>query len=200
MSDVRDEYIEEAACWKNAKAQRVHIKTHHFPQMLRFAVAAAACAVLVFVGVKILKPNPQVPSEPLLMDVSNPIEEVSSMTEAKAIVGFNLVYEGMDSRYIKQSIVIYDRTILEVSFASQNDLNAGFSIRKAKTTEDISGDYTDYNVTRTVAHANFDVMLKGEDEEWCLAMWQKNGYTYAISVQGQPMSTEEIIAIITDVD
>ena len=200
LSDVKDEFIEEAAQLETSDKQRSRGKIVLFPTIIRTAVAVAACLTLVLVGINTLKPNaPSVPERPIALGC-NPVEEVSTLSEAESLLGFGLHYDNTEASYIEQSIVIYDGSILEVNLALRDGSGTEYCIRKGKGTEDISGDYTEYAVTENAVLADCDAVLKGNDQGWQLVTWQKNGYSYSISAQEHAMSLDEIQQIVSGID
>ena len=47
---------------------------------------------------------------------------------------------------------------------------------------DISGDYNSYQQTQTIDIQNVEIVLKGEQGIYRLAIWQKDGYAYSLSI------------------
>ncbi len=76
----------------------------------------------------------------------------------------------------------------------QADYENGMYIRKASGSDDISGDYNDYAQVETVNR----VTLKGENGNFSLAVWNNNGYTYAVGVQ-EAMSQSDMLALTAEV-
>ena len=70
------------------------------------------------------------------------------------------------------------------------------SYRKAKGTEDISGDWNEYSNERHLTVNNLDILLKGNSEKYTLAVWTDGTYSYALSFE-QEATEEEITAIIS---
>lgn len=60
-------------------------------------------------------------------------------------------------------------------------------IRKAQGDQDISGDYNEYPQIETVD----GITLKGENDQFTLAVWTNGGYTYSISV-GEALSQTDM--------
>ena len=55
-------------------------------------------------------------------------------------------------------------------------------IRKSRGSEDISGDFNEYNtVTETEVNGN-TVTIKGSGDEFILALWVSGDYSYSVSV------------------
>lgn len=67
-------------------------------------------------------------------------------------------------------------------------------IRKAVGAEDCSGDYNEYAQVETVD----GVTLKGENDMFSLAIWEKDGYTYSISV-GEALAQVDLLALVAAV-
>ena len=70
------------------------------------------------------------------------------------------------------------------------------SYRKARGTEDISGDYNEYQNEKHLTVNNWDILLKGNSEKYTLAVWTDGTYAYALSFE-QEVTEEEITAIIS---
>lgn len=59
-------------------------------------------------------------------------------------------------------------------------------LRKSQGTEDNSGDFNQYPDVETLTMADADVTFKGADGRFTLALWQKDGFSYSLSLsQGQ---------------
>lgn len=70
------------------------------------------------------------------------------------------------------------------------------SYRKAKGTEDISGDWNEYSNERHLTVDDWDILLKGNSEKYTLAVWTDDTYSYALSFE-QEVTEEKITAIIS---
>ena len=55
--------------------------------------------------------------------------------------------------------------------------------RKAKGTDDISGDYNVYTDVKEIAVNETAVTLKGKNGQYSLAIWQQDGFTYSLSYE-----------------
>ncbi len=59
-------------------------------------------------------------------------------------------------------------------------------LRQSQGMEDNSGDFNQYSDMKTLTVADADVTLKGADGRFTLALWQKDGFSYFLSLsQGQ---------------
>ena len=56
------------------------------------------------------------------------------------------------------------------------------TFRKAVGSDDISGDYNSYANVKICQNNGTSVTLKGTGEGYSLAIWQKDNYTYALSL------------------
>lgn len=81
--------------------------------------------------------------------------------------------------------------LLEVIFENGEE---SITFRKAGGDGDISGDYNDYAQVETVD----GVTLKGENGKFALAVWNRDGYTYAVSVY-EPVSQADMLALTAEV-
>lgn len=202
LTGVDDCYVEEAAKFCTGR-RMISLR----PAVL--AVSAAACAVAMFflaqyTGIfktatgQISTVSSETASEsvPDYLDFSgSPIEEVDSMDEAAKITGFTMT--------APQTVEPYSNSLISVRFGDtiaityfDSDSSLGLEVIKASGSSDISGDYTDYKVTRTVTVAGKSVILRGNDNSWSVAAWTAGGFTYAVNAQNRPLTTDEISGLI----
>ena len=66
--------------------------------------------------------------------------------------------------------------------------------------EEISGDYTEYKEVKEVNLEGRKVTLKGGAGKYSLAIWEENGFSYAISALENPMTKDEMLEIVNKVD
>lgn len=62
--------------------------------------------------------------------------------------------------------------------------------RKARGTDDISGDYNAYSDVKEITVNETAVTLKGENGQYKLAIWQQDGFTYSLS--WEPGGSEDV--------
>lgn len=83
--------------------------------------------------------------------------------------------------------------MLEFFYASvkgKRDYADTMTIRKARHTGDISGDYTDYEFTKELKVGKRAITVKGNGKYLHAAIWQDGDYAYAIHVDGGLTLTE----------
>lgn len=190
LSDVDDAHISEAENEYSSKKEEKHVRTFSFMNGMKFATVAFACAAIAFVAIHL---NTLLPDDNI--QVANPIMQVETMDEAKSMTGFTLEYDLLSDDYDNAVITVYDEKMIEVSFTDDMS-EEGYYIRKSKETEDISGDYSEYDVTETKTVSDMEVNFKGDGELWSVATWENDGYTYAIGCQSHPMTLEQLSELI----
>lgn len=197
LNDVDDQYIQDAISFAEP-----HKNTNRRPVLIRFrkqiyaAAAIAACLVLIFTGIRLsgIREAGDTSAENAL--AGSPIEEFSSLEEAEDRAGFDITVPDAGDSY-RQSFVVIDG-MLEVQYANQNAEQV-YSVRKAKGNEDISGDYNVYENEQTENVGNASVTLKGNNGTWSVATWENGGYSYAVTAGDQPLTLDEMLDVVRQV-
>ena len=113
--------------------------------------------------------------------VGNGIEECSSIESLSANVGFpvadlsDLPFAVNHTEYLS-----YWGDLAEIDYQGADGTAC---YRKSKGEEDNSGDYNEYAEVRTLEAEGFSVTVKGENGTYRLAVWQKDGYSYSLSLE-----------------
>ena len=128
------------------------------------------------------------------------VEEVGSMQQATELTGFTMRVPEGKAPYTEKTISGIGEDMIEVAYSKEEPFAVGYSIRKARAEGDISGDYTEYPDIREVDFEGRKVTLKGEAGTYSLALWEENGFSYAVKAQEQPMMEEEILEIVKAVE
>ena len=128
------------------------------------------------------------------------IEEVASMQQATEITGFTMRIPEGKAPYTEKTISVIGEDMIEVAYSKEEPFAVGYSIRKARAEGDISGDYTEYTESKEVDFEGRKVTLKGEAGRYSLALWEENGFSYAVKAQEKPMTEEEILEIVKAVE
>ena len=119
------------------------------------------------------------------------LEDTAALSEA---VGFpvedltSLPFEVRQVTYCS-----YFNDFAEIDYISDSQ---SLSYRKAKGTEDISGNYNEYQNDKHLTIHGLDILLKGNSEKYTLAVWTDGTYAYALSFE-QEVTEEEITTIIS---
>ena len=129
--------------------------------------------------------------------IPNPFVEVKNLDEASKIAGFSLEVPETYEDYKKQVIQAIEDDMIEVIYYDENSEHEGLRIRKAKGTDDISGDYNEYKDVETVKVGDFEIIEKGSEGNISVATWNDGTYSYAIDV-AEASLTKDTIAIPSD--
>ena len=146
------------------------------------------------------------------VEIPNPFQECASLDEAAKISGFTLTVPdeipGYSTRTImaisdELSQVIYSNEDSEAETQTEADTDtdstsAELLIRKALSTEDVSGDYNEYEATSTVSVGEFSVTMRGNNDLIYVASWTDGDYSYAIDVT-DGMTAEDMILLVGSV-
>lgn len=184
IGDIDEKYIDEAAPAEQKK------KAMRFTPWVRY-VSIAACAMLVIgVGIFAITQHSgniiDTPAQSEEADSSdfvqsgNPYAEYDTLEEAENTIGFEISVPDSYGGYTEPYYAVIEGKILEVQYYNGDD--RGMIISKSRGSEDISGDFNEYNtVTETEVNGN-TVTIKGNGDEFSLALWVSGDYSYSVSV------------------
>ena len=131
---------------------------------------------------------------------ANPWIDVRDLKEALKETGVELkAPEEIGDFHLSHVQAIQDGGIVQVfygSLADQTETQA--LLRKAKSMEDISGDYTVYPEEHGVSDSEGDVRLRGQDGRVYLATWQRGDYAYSLSL-AQGMEEAKVMEVIAEI-
>ena len=131
---------------------------------------------------------------------ANPWIDVRDLKEALKETGVELkAPEKIGDFHLSHVQAIQDGGIVQVfygSLADQTETQA--LLRKAKSMEDISGDYTVYPEDRRVSDSEGEVRLRGQDGRVYLATWQRGDYSYSLSL-AQGMEEAKVTEVISKI-
>ena len=119
------------------------------------------------------------------------LEDTAALSEA---VGFPV--EDLTSLPFEVRQVTYCSYFNDFAEINYTGDGQSLSYRKAKGTEDISGDYNEYQNDKHLTIHGLDILLKGNSEKYTLAVWTDGTYAYALSFE-QEVTEEEITTIIS---
>ncbi|EEU32064.1 hypothetical protein HMPREF0946_00137 [Fusobacterium vincentii 3_1_36A2] len=130
--------------------------------------------------------------------VPNPYEIVDTLDEASKIAGFTLSVPASYEDYKKQVIQAIEDDMIEVIYFNDTD-SEGLRIRKAKGTDDISGDYNEYKDVEIVKVGDFEITEKGSEGSISVATWNDGTYSYAIDVAEASLTKDTIANLISNI-
>ena len=131
--------------------------------------------------------------------IPNPFVEVKNLDEASKIAGFTLEVPETYEDYKKQVIQAIENDMIEVIYIEEESGYEGLRIRKAKGTDDISGDYNEYRNVETVKVGDYDVTEKGDEGNIFIATWTDGTYSYAIDTDRAELSKEDVANLISNI-
>lgn len=129
--------------------------------------------------------------------LANPWQECSSMAQAESLAGFSFAISdsalpvgyGPEAAYIQ----VIAGAMLEVDYTGER--GGSVCLRKAVGTDDVSGDYNNYDLTQTSRIAGQDVTLRGAENAWYVATWTRDGYSFAV-VSTSALTTPQVEALV----
>ena len=131
--------------------------------------------------------------------IPNPFVEVKNLDEASKIAGFSLEVPETYEDYKKQVIQAIEDDMIEVIYYDENSEHEGLRIRKAKGTDDISGDYNEYKDVETVNVGDFEIIEKGSEGNISVATWNDGTYSYAIDVAEASLTKDTIANLVSNI-
>ena len=120
--------------------------------------------------------------------IANPWSEVDSISETKAITGFDFtVPESIDGN--SQSLVqVMNDELIEVRFGDD------IIVRKSKGSEDNSGSFNNYDTVKEEGN----LTVKGNGDTYNVAIWTSDGYSYSIT-SSNGLSMEAITDAVSSI-
>ena len=114
------------------------------------------------------------------VQIPNPLVSYDSIEAAAKVLGFtpntpSYIPEGFEA----DDISVIGNELLQIIYTDKN--GSRISYRTAKGTEDISGDYTAYDIIETVKINDCDVILKGNNNLYYNASWIENDNAYSVT-------------------
>lgn len=125
------------------------------------------------------------------VEIPNPLTEHETLADLEKTVGFDIALPTVDKTYAATTFIDIAGETADVRFTSGED---EIMFRKAKGTEDISGDYNTCKINKTLTVKGISVVVKGNDGV-NTATWQKDGFTYALS-SDQALTEDALTAMI----
>lgn len=130
--------------------------------------------------------------------VGNGMVEVDSLEELSKSIGFSV--PEVKKIPFEVSNTVYTNgwnDFAQVAYQGESQTEEVL-FRKARGTDDISGDYNAYADVKEVTVNDTAVTLKGENGTCSLAIWQQDGFTYSLSCE--PGESEDVfVAMIQSI-
>lgn len=133
------------------------------------------------------------------VEIPNPFVEYDTLEEAVEAVGFDITVPDAIDGYpekIVRALVRDDFKMIEVIY--QNEEGNEIRIRKAPGSDDISGDYNEYEQSSQMMLGEREVITKGNGETVSLATWTNDDFTYSVTVS-DAMTDEALSNLIISI-
>ena len=140
--------------------------------------AIALCAVLAVSATACVPKTTEVPASSETVQIPNPWVDCKTIEDAEKLAGFDFQLPETPDGYTLDNISAIENDIIQVIYKKGE---AEICIRKAAGVEDASGDYNTYDTTVTKELDGYDVTLKGNQNEFHLAIWMGEEYAYSVS-------------------
>lgn len=119
-------------------------------------------------------------ADSLAVQPASPFIPFKTLAEAEKLAGFSVTLpEEIPEGYTQKAIEAIENQMLQILFEKGEN---GIVIRKAKGSEDISGDYNKYSENKTLTVGGLHVLAKGNNGKVNVATWTNGEYTYAVTV------------------
>lgn len=123
--------------------------------------------------------------------IANPWKDSSSLSEAEADAGFEIVIPQAVNEYTPAIYRSIKGDMLEIIYCDAASQEA-FRIRKAhQSDEDISGDYNRYEFEKDITSSDITVHIKGNGTDVFTATWSKDDFDFAVVIEENHHFTEE---------
>ena len=136
------------------------------------------------------------------MSLANPWQWCTDLDDAQTIVGFAFDVDSAalptDVSSAQAAYQVIAGELIEVDYSdASGDLL--LYLRKGTGGDDVSGDYSTYDLTQVRRLAGQDVALRGSDDAWHVASWTDGGYSYAIGASS-PLTTAQMEALVAGME
>ena len=128
------------------------------------------------------------------IQIPNPWVDCKNMKEAEKIAGFSYEIPEKIDDYTDISIQVLDEDMIQVVYQKDEE---SITLRKGRGSDDVSGNYSEYDESKEITVGDYQVTEKGNDGNVMLATWTSGDYSYSVDTSG--MSAEAINEIIQQV-
>lgn len=115
------------------------------------------------------------------VQIANPFVDVNSLEEAAAGAGFELTAPDEIEGYQGQAITYIEGQMIQVIYGDEEN---NLYLRKGAGTEDIAGDYNEYEITEEREIAGQTVTVRANADGIHTITWTDGDYSYAAMASG----------------
>ncbi len=157
-------------------------------------LSIAACFLILIVGTVVFHNISNLPMNPPVENIPEEgIVEYNTARELSEAMGFT-VKEMQEVPFNIESMqyISYWGELAEVKYIGQSETA---SLRVERGELDVSGNYEVYSNIKTHAIEGYSVTMKGNGDKYYLAVWQYDGFSYAVQFPGA-VSEQELLTVI----
>ena len=167
-------------------------------QLVTLSLCAALCLSMSACGNNVQpRDNADSPTTNQSQQIPNPLVDYNTLENAAKAAGFDITLPEKVADSDTVSFRAMEGEMLEIIYSANGDETA--RLRKSLGTDDISGDYNNYETISPAATDNgTEVTLKGNDDLVYVATWQDEDYTYSLSIKNGAAS-EEVLNIVSSI-
>lgn len=177
------------------KNKNIHHPIFKMTTTSKVILITAACVMIIVggLGVNLAKSSEVGPIiEDPMVQQGTPFTEVDSLEELEDRLGFEMEELDLPSPPTSTVYTVYNQ-MGEITYLLEDENKITY--RKSLGPEDNSGDYNMYDTVEPVTINNITFTLKAFGEDYYLATWSQDGYSYSISFI-TPVSRDELVNIL----
>lgn len=169
-------------------------KVHSFRAYRKY-ISIAACFVLLLVGTFLVY-NSLTNSNNPPVATNNSIADCGSSGELSDAVGFKVREVNTFPFNVQQTTYasFWGKTAQIAYMGGDNTL----VFRMSAGSEDNSGNYNEYSEVKSFSAGDYTVTIKGDNEQYYLAVWEYGGYSYSINIPNG-VSKEAMLKVVLSV-
>ena len=134
------------------------------------------------------------------MTIANPFVDYDTIEDAAAAAGFDLKAPDTIAELAFRNVQVMNSSMIQANYGDPDEETNHVVLRKAEGVDDISGDYTEYELVKTVEQNGVNVTLRCEEENAVYgAIWTVDGCSYALNSE-LPMDEAEVLAVVDAVE
>jgi hypothetical protein len=190
--EMRDRILNNINNLDFEKTSNKVIPSHNYKKYL----SIAACFVFLIVGSIIIRNAVNLLSDPPIQ-VTPDIVTYQSAQELSDAIGFTV--KGIQELPFDIESVKYTSywgEFADIEYAGSNNTAI---FRMAPGDEDISGYSDEFTSIESHVVNGTDVTFKGHDEQYILAIWQTNGFSYALQFR-EPVSEQKMLDAVQSIE
>lgn len=172
----------------------IHQYKEPFFKKYRTYMSIAACLIIFMTGIMYIDNTINIGEN--TVQVTSDIVEYSSKSDLSLSVGFevkeikNVPFDVEKIQYIS-----YWKDLAQIIYSGKDN---SITFKMSQGNEDISGDYNEYEETKTYAVDSNSIILKGSNGLYNLAVWKDDKFSYALQLD-MAMSEKDLSSIIESI-